>query len=154
MRKAVALAGAVLGVVVLVGAAEKAGPPAGSATTEPRIPPIHSDLPALEKAVVDATVAYIRGDMKAARAALERVESGSRRLGWDDDPKAPQDMIEYDQAFHKTVDLAREFAAKEQVDRSFDQFVWAQRACRVCHGLAVKHGYLAAGSTAAPKPAS
>jgi hypothetical protein len=42
----------------------------------------------------------------------------------------------YDQTFHKTVDLAREFAAGNQLERSFDQFVWAQRACRLCHAEA------------------
>ena len=143
MRKALVLAGTVLGAALLLGAAEKAA-------TRPA--PIHRDLPSLEKAIVDATVAFVHDDCQAARAALERVETGCRRLGREDDPKAPDDLIEYDQAFHKTVDFAREFAASDQVDRSFDQFVWAQRACRKCHELARKDGLMAM-SAAPRKPA-
>lgn len=152
MRKAVVLAGAVLGAVALLGAAEKAAPPPGPEPVAARPAPVHNDLGALEKAVVDATLAYVRGDSKAARAALDRVSDGCRRLGREDNPKSPDGLIEYDQAFHKTVDLAREFATTDQIERSFDQFVWAQRACRVCHGLARKEG-LMAESLAAPKPA-
>ncbi len=163
MQKIVALAVAVVAAVVLLGTAEKqAARPAPVDSNAPpleksekqatRPAPVHPDIHALEKAVVDATIAYVHDDCKAAREALDRVDSGCRRLGREDVPKAPDDVIDYDQAFHKTVDLAREFATADRIEKSFDQFVWAQRACRICHDLARKNGVMA-GAKDAPKAA-
>ncbi len=168
MRYAVAVAGAFLGSALLLGAAEKIAPEkvtgekvtaekvAGEKVTAEKVAarpaPVHPDIPALEKAVVDTTVAFVHDDCRAAREALDRLDRGCRRLSKEDNPKAPDELIEYDQAFHKTVDLSREFATAERVEKAFDQFAWAQRACRICHGLARKEG-LMAEAPAPPKPA-
>jgi len=136
MSRRRALAGMAVAAVLLLGAAPQASPPENAGAPEERPAPLHADVAALERAVVDATLAYVHSDCRAARAALDRIDAGCRRLSRDDTPKAPDDVIVYDETFHKTVDLAREFAAGEQLERSFDQFVWAQRACRLCHGQA------------------
>jgi hypothetical protein len=110
---------------------------------------MHADPPALERAVVDATLAFIRADAAAAREALDRVEAGCRRLGRDDVPRVTEDVVVWDQAFHKTVDLAREHAAAARIEKAFDQFVWVQKACRTCHTLSRQE---AAAKPATPPP--
>lgn len=114
---------------------------------------MHADVAALERAVVDATLAFIRSDLRAAREALDRADAGCRRLRSEEDPSYPSDLVTYDQAFHTTIDMAREFSTRGALDRAFDQFVWMQKACRTCHEIARGKGFLPpTGSDATPGP--
>ncbi len=150
MRGRLTALGWIAAAVLLAGAGQGgAGSPAIEPAAEPPLR-MHADATALERAVVDATLAFIRSDATAAREALDRVEAGCRRLGRDDIPRVTEDVVVWDQAFHKTVDLAREHAAAERIEKAFDQFVWVQKACRTCHTLARKES---PGKPATPPPA-
>jgi hypothetical protein len=141
MRQTATRIGLLLAMSLSLGAAPPETPPSDDPAAAARFEKVHPDLPALERAVVDATLAFIRADSRAAREALDRVGAGCRKISREETPtKLLEDVMLYDQAFQKTVDLAREFATGGQLERSFDQFVWAQKACRTCHGLAVKAG--------------
>jgi hypothetical protein len=152
MRNHRARIGMVVAALVLLGAAPQATRTPDVEPAQERPAPLHSDVAALERAVVDTTLAFVREDCKAAREALLRLDAGCRRLSLDESPAPPQDVRLYDQAFHKTIDLAREFLMGEQLERAFDQFVWAQRACRTCHDMARADGLMPA-KTPPPKPA-
>ena len=119
--------------------ADEAGRPPAVQATPPaavaaRIPDPHTDPRALEQAVLDATLAFLREDAAAARAALDRVEAGCQRLA-DRDEAAPE-LRTYDRGFHSAVDIARELATRGNIDESFHHFTWVQRGCRSCHRLA------------------
>jgi hypothetical protein len=133
MRERTIRLGAVLVAVILLGAASPETPPAGGEPSTDGPAPIHADGAALERAVLDATIAFLHSDLHAAREALDRIAAGCRRLSRDEVPRPPEDELLGDQVFHKTVDFAREFATGGEIDKAFDQFVWAQKTCRTCH---------------------
>jgi hypothetical protein len=124
-------------------------PPSDSQTPAPKRPlPVHPDAAALQRATSDAVLAMIQDDTVAARAALDRIEAGCRRLSREADSAYPEDIVVYDKAFHVTLDRMKEFAARGDAERTFEQTYWMQKACRICHGLARAGGFLA------PRPAS
>ena len=135
-RRPPARVGMIVATALLLGAAPPGTPPTGTEPPADRPAPIHSAGAALERGVVDATLAFLRSDARAVREALDRIAAGCRRLRRDDVSAWSEDVVVYDEAFHKTVDLAREFAAAEEMDKAFDQFTWAQKACRTCHEIA------------------
>ncbi len=90
----------------------------------------HVDPAGLERAVLDATLAFLRSDLVSARSALDRIEESCNRLKRDEGTPFSGDVIVYDQAFHAALDFAREYAGKGRLEESFDQFVWIQRGCR------------------------
>lgn len=113
-------------------AASQAAPSRPTATPSP-----HVDPKGLEQSVLDATLAFLRDDAASARAALDRVEAGCRRLGdGEDAPEIVPDLVTYDRAFHVALTVSRELAGRGDLTKSFDQFVWVQRGCRTCHGIA------------------
>ena len=108
------------------------------------IRPVHIDGAAVVETVVAATRAYLAEDPQLVRASLDRLKELSPPLNRDDDAVYGSDLLAYDQAFHTTIDRAREYATPDRLGASFDQFVWVQRACRTCHGLARDAGFLPA----------
>ena len=145
MRDPMLLSGIIL-VGVLVATIETA-PVAPSDTPVPFPTAAHPDPAALERALLEATRAFMRADVSGARTALDRIEKGCRRLSPEESPAYPEALIEYDRAFHLALDGARELAGRRSLEESWDQFVWIQRGCRVCHGLAEKSGV-----TGTPRP--
>lgn len=127
-----------------------------------RPPTVHTDAAALEQAAVDAVRAFLREDAAAAREALDRVDGATRRLDRERDAALGDDLLTYEQAFHVTLDRAREMAGKRKLEESFNHFVWVQRACVTCHGIAREQGLLPADpissasreDSGSPSPAS
>lgn len=119
-------------VSALVAAAALAAPP----DAPPAAPdPVHFDGPAMEKGILDATRASLYGDAKGTREALDRVEKGCRRVGYDDLPPWPRKMVDEDVALHAALDRAREYASRGLWTEAVDSMVWVQRTCRNCHAL-------------------
>ena len=135
MRKRAAAVGlAALGLVALVRGEEPGKAPAAP------VPSPHQDGPAAERAVVDATVAFLHEDLQAARAALDRIEAGCRRLNEDDVVPAGREVVNYDRAFHAALSMSREMAAAQDLERSWEQFMWVTKGCRTCHALSRGEG--------------
>lgn len=128
MTKPARIAGVVLVVAATVGAGDRG----------PR--PFHEDAAAVERAVLDATLALLRENAAEARAALDRIEAGCRRVARDEEPPVPGELVAWDRGFHQALDESREFAARGEIERSFDKLAWIQRACRGCHAQAIKDG--------------
>lgn len=101
-----------------------------------RPPSPHSDGKAAEQAVLDATLAFLREDLKAARPALDRIEAACRRLREDDREAYGPEVVSYDRAFHAALDASREMAGSGDLQRSWEQFMWVTKGCRGCHELA------------------
>lgn len=112
----------------LVAAAAVAAPPAAP-------DPVHFDGPAMEKGILDATKASLYGDAKGTREALDRVEKGCRRVGYDDLRPWPRKMVDEDVALHAALDRAREYASRGMWTEAVDSMVWVERTCRNCHAL-------------------
>lgn len=131
---------------VLVCLAALAGPVSGqqpegeSAGGTP--PPVHRDAVVLERSSLETVRSFLREDSVAACRALEQVEENTRRLDRLVDAAYGEELIIYEQAFHTTLDRARELAGKGRLEDAFNQFVWVQRACIVCHGIAREQGLL------------
>jgi hypothetical protein len=102
---------------------------------QPRPVPVHADAAEFENAFIDTIRAFVRSDLGAARAALDRMEAGCRRLESDEASPYPQSVVDVDRAFHSTLDKAREYAIKGHEDRAFEQLYWIEKACRMCHDV-------------------
>ena len=120
----------VLLIALLAGLAEEPAPPPR------RLPSPHPDGKAAEQAVLDATLAFLREDLAAARPALDRVEAGCKRLRDDDREIYGGEVANYDRAFHAALDTSREMASAGDLQRSWEQFMWVTKGCRACHALA------------------
>ena len=134
----------ILSVLVFLAAlASPAGgqPPEGESNGE-ELQPVHRDTVVLERSSLEAIRSFLREDPVAARRALDQVDRNTRRLDRFADAAYGEEMIVFEQAFHVTLDRARELAGKRRLEDAFNQFVWVQRSCIVCHGLARKQGLL------------
>lgn len=111
----------------------------------PEAPPaFHTDPEALERAVLDATLALLREDAATARRALDRMEEGCARRTVEDDPTLTWQMVAWDEGFHRQLDTARELAKRGDVDGTYDTLAWLQRGCRGCHRQARLDGRIPA----------
>lgn len=138
------LTGIVLLSALVVLLARAAGDPPAEETVSPVPPSVHLDVRALEEGVLEATRAFLREDPAAFRRGLDRMETATRRLDRETDAAYDSDLIIYENAFHVTLDRAREYAIRGDLENAFHQFVWVQRACITCHGLARDQGLLPA----------
>ncbi|HEX5044972.1 MAG TPA: hypothetical protein VFV75_18910 [Candidatus Polarisedimenticolaceae bacterium] len=120
----------VLLIALLAGLAEEPAP------APPHLPSPHVDGKATEQAVLDATLAFLREDLSAARPALDRIEAGCKRLREDDREAYGGEIMSYDKAFHAALDVSREMASAGDLQRSWEQFMWVTKGCRACHALA------------------
>src|SRR5262245_9814529 len=87
---------------------------AAAAAPSPSPAPVHVDAAGIERGVLDATKGLMFGDYAAARAGLDKVEAGCRRVGYDDTPAWPRAMVDADVAMHMALNRAREFAARKE----------------------------------------
>jgi hypothetical protein len=118
--------------------------PAADPESASELLPVHRDTHSLEDGVLDATRGFLREDPAAFRAGLDRMEAATRRLDREADAAYDSELITYERAFHVTLDRAREFVARGDLDNAFHQFVWVQRSCLTCHQLAREQGLLPA----------
>jgi len=128
----VILALAVVGMAGLLSAEEP--------TQDAEAVPVHKDSTQLLSAVEAGARAHVTEDLSAMLEALDRLEANTRELTDEDKSTLGSDLVVYDQAFFATVRKSRAFALEGSLDGSFNQFVWVQRACVVCHGIARKAG--------------
>jgi len=89
--------------------------------------------------MLETTKGLMFGDFKAARAGLDRVEKGCRRIGYDDLPAWPSEMVEQDVGMHVALTRAREFTSRERWEDAANSLVWIERCCKDCHALRVKN---------------
>jgi len=124
-------------------------PPQGapSATQPPRR--VHASASGVVERVLGATRAFLAEDGAAARVELDALKRESPPLDRDRDAVYGWEILSYDQAFHTTIDRAREYALAGRVADSFNQFVWVERACVTCHGMARTKGLLAPPASSA-----
>jgi len=108
---------------------------AAAATPQSQPAPVHVDAPAVEKGMLDATKALMYGDFKAARAALDTVETNCRHLGYDDTPTWPRPMVDQDVGMHGALSRAREYSSRGMWEEAANAMIWIQRSCRDCHAL-------------------
>lgn len=133
--------------ILLVLAAIVAGVATAQGEEEPanRPEPVHTDAAELEQAAVDTARAFLREDATAARNAMDRIEGATRRLDHERDAALGEELLNFEQAFHVTLDRSRELAGKQRLEDAFNHFVWVQRACVSCHGIARDQGLLPSG---------
>lgn len=108
---------------------------AAAVVTQPSPAPVHTDPAAVERGMLDATKGLMFGDFASAREALDRVESGCRRIGYDDTPAWPRAMVDQDVAMHAALSRAREFTARHVWEDASNSMIWVERCCRDCHAL-------------------
>jgi hypothetical protein len=125
--------------LAIVGAAEVA-PSEEGGSAKPRA--VHADPQAVIARVLEATQAFLIEDSAAARQALDGLKQQSPPLVRERDAAYGHEMLSFDQAFHITIDRSREYALAGHMEDSFNQFVWVQRACITCHGMAREKGFL------------
>jgi hypothetical protein len=107
---------------------------------------VHTDSVALVQRSLDTTRAFLAEDPAAARTSLDSLKKLTPPLDRELDEPFGSEMINLDRAFHVTIDRSREFATAGRQAEAFDQFVWVQRACIKCHGLAREAGRLPVAS--------
>jgi len=105
--------------------------------------PVHRDSGLLVESVLETTRAFLSEDAVRTRAALDSVKENTPPLHPDDDAAYGRDLLNLDRAFHVTIDLSREYVTTGRLAAGFDQFVWVQRACVKCHGMARESGLMA-----------
>jgi hypothetical protein len=108
---------------------------AAVAAPQPSPAPVHSDGPAVEKGMLDATKALLYGDFRAAREALDRVEASCRRVGYDETPAWPRPMVDQDVGMHGALNRAREYASRGMWEEAASSMIWVERSCRDCHAM-------------------
>ena len=99
--------------------------------------------------VLGATRAFLVEDGVTARAELDALKRESPPLDRDRDAVYGSEILSFDQAFHTTIDRAREYALAGRLADGFNQLVWVERACVTCHGMARKQGLLATPASSA-----
>ena len=139
LKGRIGLIAALLAGLAIVGAAD-APPTEEDGSAGPRA--VHVDSEAVIESVLEATRAYMAEDPVGARVALDGLKQHSPPLKRERDEAYGHEMLGFDQAFHITIDRSREYALAGHMEDSFNQFVWVQRACITCHGMARDRGFL------------
>jgi hypothetical protein len=101
---------------------------------------MHPDPVALQNGLADALRAFVAGDAKAARRALDAVEENCRRPGVDEEPGYPKKVLSWDGAFHGDLDFVREMSSRGRMEDAYNRFTFLPRGCIGCHADAVKEG--------------
>lgn len=147
MSRSTALVAVVLGLWTLTVAQTDRAP------AEPASPPrepFHRDAADLEAAMVDLTRAVMRDDAGGAGVALARIaQLEPRRFEADPRPELPGDMPAVERAFHQTLDAARAAVERPDLATVLDQQRWMIMACRRCHAVARREGWMAPGPVGA-----
>lgn len=121
--------------LVLAAIAATAWVAAGPGDEAGSIAPLHADTEKVEQAYLESVRAFLHQDLEAALEHLGAIEKLSRRLAGVDEPAFGSAMVNYDTAFHMTLDRTRELTRRGEFDAAFDQFVFVQRACVACHRI-------------------
>ena len=124
--------------------------------TEPPAPlrRVHPDPQRVVEHTLEAARAFLTEDAHAARAALDALTRESPPLDRDRDEGYGHEILSFDRAFHVTIDRSRESATGGDLEDAFNQFVWVQRACVTCHGMAREKGFLPARQAPGQAPSS
>jgi hypothetical protein len=115
--------------------------------------PVHVSPQRVLERTLGATAAFLSEDGVKARAELDALKIESPPLDRDRDEAYGHEILSFDQAFHVTINRAREYAAAGRLEDGFNQLVWVQRACVTCHGMARENGFLAEAPTSVARPA-
>jgi hypothetical protein len=127
-------------VIALVGVGSRGEEPAEAGAPPPEFETMHADGAAVEAALLDATRAYLYGDLVAAREAMDRIAAGCRNPLTGDVPTWPPKAAQFARAFHMGLNASRELAARRELEGSQERFFWIQRACRNCHVVSRENG--------------
>ena len=145
---------AIFSLVALGCAAAVAGgdePAAGTAASSP--PPIHPEPGLAMERLIACTRAAVREDREALLEALDGIEEVCRNIYDPEDERYSSRMIEFDWAFHRTLEMARKLTAEGDMAKGFEQYQWVERGCRLCHVQAAKEGLYSPAMTTPPDPA-
>jgi hypothetical protein len=118
--------------------------------SQPR--PVHRDPDLLVDAALETTRAFLMEDTRAARRSLDALKEATPPLHRERDAVYGSEILSFDQAFHVTIDRAREYSTAGRLEDAFNQYVWVQRACVTCHGLARTQGFLPRDPSAEQPP--
>jgi hypothetical protein len=115
---------------------------------------VHEDAEGMRRAMGEALDALIRDDAKATRAALDRIEKGCRRVDSDERATLGEKTVTFDVAFHRQLDLARELAARGEVEPVLVHFYGVLKGCRGCHLEAAGVRFASPSGSGSPSPAN
>lgn len=110
--------------LLVAGAAEPEAEPA---------PPYHPDAEKTEAAALDVTRQLLRDDAEALRSALTRLAEATPVIALEAESARPSEQVSLHKSFQVALSLARENAGRGDTEEAFNQFVWVQRTCRLCH---------------------
>lgn len=106
---------------------------ADSDQLEPLVP-FHEDAAVAEQAAADAFGGFLRADNKMIDVALERLSENTRVLRAEERVNYGT-TVGYSRSFRTTLNLAREYAYGGELDKSYEQVMWMQKACVACHNV-------------------
>jgi len=150
---------AVIAALSVAPTARETGDPAAVPTAGESVPPIHADPAQVMKDFTAAAAAAILDDTAGMVEALERVAADCRSIHDPADKRYPSVLRGNSQAFHTVIATTKSQAAEAinagdvdprikelLVDRAFQQYQWAERGCRICHGQAAQEGLYPPGT--------
>jgi len=108
----------------------------------PPVRPVHDSAKAVVEHVLGAARAFLAEDGATMRTELDALDAASPALDRERDEAYGHELLSFDQAFHITIDRARESATAGRLEDAFNQLVWVQRTCVSCHRMAREKGWL------------
>lgn len=115
---------------------------------------VHRDAEGMRQAMGEALDALLRDDAKGMRAALDRIETGCRRVEQDEREGLGEKTVTFDVAFHKQLDLARELSARGDLEPVLVHFYGVIKGCRGCHAEAAGVSFSSPSGSGSPNPTS
>lgn len=115
---------------------------------------LHIDPEGLRRGMTDTLDALLRDDAKGVRRALDRIEAGCRRAEQEERATLGDKTVVFDAAFHRQLDLARELAARGDLDGFGVHFHGLVKGCRGCHLEAAGVSFANPSDTGSPTPGS
>ena len=140
--------------VPLAAAAMLLGAVASFAGDAPERAKLHLDAEGMRRAMAETLDAVLRDDAKGARAALDRIEAACRRAEPEERATLGEKTVTFDLAFHRQLDLARELAARGDVEPLLVHFYGVIKGCRGCHAEAAGVSFASPSGNGSPSPAS
>ncbi|HEX6853135.1 MAG TPA: hypothetical protein VF139_17195 [Candidatus Polarisedimenticolaceae bacterium] len=115
---------------------------------------LHEDAEAMQRAMGAALDALLRNDANGTRAALDRIEAACRRIDQDAKADFGEKTVTFDLAFHRQLDLARELAARGDLEAFGPHFYGVIKGCRGCHLEAAGITFASPSGSGSPTPGS